>query len=463
MNKKWLAIAAAAYTMVFFILTGNLGLIKGFKAGFMTSEGLRFSKNYILTKYMTTGTLQVACIFIAIGMISIFYFLDKEEQFKLRLESKVERIKYFKETMIMLAVPVVVAIIFNFLIRSGMFIAGQEIFSLELGIEYFSVISTYLYVLGIAFAGIPVSFLFQVGVKSKLIAGMLPVLMAEAVIMVIGVSNVFTTGAFASISNKVSVPILYLANMLAYDYRVEILGSKVFGITLLSLIAFGFVCMAITCRLLVSYDLDSLKLTYRFTWLRRLIILGVIPLFTIYLLLTAFCSYSMFVYGSMSLDRAYALTNLLSVILVPLLCVGCELLYMKNNNITNNKKVKKSIKKVNDDLKKTNNNEVKNAGQEIDDFLESKGILKETILVEHEEEELNISHDVESEVNLDDSAGDLFMTSEEENNEISLELLREEVNKVLEEHDTTKIEDLAEIDTNIEVEEDDFFTIKRDK
>ncbi|MGL5765547.1 MAG: hypothetical protein ACRCX8_07900 [Sarcina sp.] len=452
MNKKWLAIAAAAYTAIFFVLTGNLGLIRGFKADFMTVDGIRFSKNYILTKYMTTGTLQVACIFIAIGLISIFYFLDKEEQFKVRLESKEDRIKYLKESMIILSIPAIIAIIFNFLIRSGMFIVGQEIFSLELEIEYFSVISTYLYVLAICFAGIPVSFLFQVGVKSRLIAGMLPVIMAEALIMVVGVTNIFTTGAFAAISNKVSVPILYLANMFAYNYRVEILGGKVFGITMLSLVAFGFVSLAITCRLLISYDLEDLKLTYRFTWLRRFIILGIIPFFTIYLLLVMFCSYAMFSYDSMSLDRAYELTNLLSVILAPLLCVGAELYYLKSNNIVNNKNVKKSIKKVNEDLKKAKTKEVNTLNKEVDEFLESKGILKETVTVEHNE---GINNDnIIEDINRDE----LFEKNEDE---ISLEELRAEVNKVLD--NTTVLSSSQQIEENVQIEEDDFFIMKKDK
>lgn len=343
------------------------------------------------------------------------FFRDKEKRFRACLNDKKARINYLKEALVLLFIPLFVAIVVNFLIKSLLFVMNQEILSLKLEVPYVFIVMTYLYILVLSALGISVNFLFQVGVKSRFSAAVLPMFMFEGLILVAGVSNIFTSREIPIVfttSNLISDLIFKYVNMFTENYRIELLGTDVYSITLLSLLALTTVFLACTCRYVMTYDEKCLNYSLRFTVIRRLIILSLVSLLTMYISIAIFGSIAMFKDHALTIDQAFMATTVTSIVLIPILTVGIEVLYMKNNNILKSKKNKDGLKNSDKDettkslkklkkvkLRKSNKkaeenfddfSEIKNESSvmsPLDENLESKGIVKETILANYKQKD----------------------------------------------------------------------------
>ncbi|MGL5577023.1 MAG: hypothetical protein ACRDCW_15905 [Sarcina sp.] len=383
-NKIWVGITSAIYTILFFIFSGSLALI--------TSDFKKLTKDEAIKEFCTIGNFEVLFLILATGIIGAVYFMNKEAQLELRLGEKKDRVLYFKESLILLIIPILFAGILSFMIKAGLFGVYVDVLAGKFKIPFHVVFNTSIYIFIVAIFGVSISFLFQITMKPILTAALYPLFIFESFILIFGVSNLFISEKIPGMmefSNFISELVLKYLNMFMSDLRVEMLGTPIFFTTILAFIAGTVVCLAGSSRFLVTYKEKTLTHSYRSTFLRRFIFIVLVTLFTMYLSIAAFGGYSMFVLGSISLDEAFEYTGIVSIILIPILAIVIEYFYMRRNNlIVKKEKVSKKKKKNKGNVEITKNieNNVQNIDvkinldvkvNEVD--LESKGIVKETV------------------------------------------------------------------------------------
>lgn len=364
-----------------------------------------------IKEFCTIGNFEVLFIIFATSIVAAVYFMNKNDQLTVRLGDKKDRIIYFKESLILLIIPVLFASLLNFMIKSGLFGMHTEILAGKLKIPFHVVFTTSIYIFIIALLGVSISFLFQITMKPILTATLYPLFIFESCILIFGVSNLFASEKITGmmeVSNFTSGLVLKYLNMFMSGLRVEMLGADVFFITILTMLAVTLVCFAGSSRFLVTYKEKTLTHNYRSTFLRRFIFLILVTLFTMYLSIAAFAGYSMLVMESISLDKAFEYTGIASLVLIPILTILIEYLYMRRNNLLA-KKAKKTEKKKrkensgNVEVTKNIENNAQNLDvkinidvkiNEVD--LESKGIVKETVKTSYtpkDEEDLGETKD----------------------------------------------------------------------
>ena len=390
-NKIWVGITAGIYSVLLFILSGNLGLIKNSSTSFVNLETkVSMTKGFVIRDFLTIGNFGILVFLAIIAILCAVFFRDKEEQLKARLNDKESRIMYFKESLILLLAPIFIGIIINFLIRSLVFMMNKEVLSLGLKISYFSAINTYLYILALALLGISMNFLFQIGVKSIFSATIIPMFMFEGLILIFGVSNLFTSGKIPILlttSNFISDLIENYVNLFYSNLRIEMLGMEVFFITILACIAMTTVFLATTCRYLVIYDEKILEYNYRFITIRRVVLVEMVTLVVMYSSIAIFGGIAFLNSKVITIEQAFIYTNIATIVLAIPISVVLDILYRKKYKIVNNKKVKRAIKKI---TKNEEDNESEEINLEIDNNLSSKGIIKETKTAKHKTKEKDL-------------------------------------------------------------------------
>ena len=395
----------------------------------MTSDFKGLTKLTAIKEFSTIGNMQVVLLMLATSIIAAVYFRDKEDQLEIRLRDKKERVIYFKESLILLFIPVILASLAGFLIKSALFGINIETLAGSFEMPFYVVFNTTIYMLAIAGFGVSVGFLFQITMKTALTATLYPLFIFESLILIFGVSNLFASekiSGMVEFSNFTSSVVLNYLNMFTSNLRVEMLGTTVFFTTILALIAGSVVCLAGASRFIVTYKEETLTHNYRSTFLRRFIIVDLVTLFVMYLSMAGFGAYSMLNMNSITLDKAMEYSAIATIILVPLLTVLFEYLYIKRNEIVMRKRVKKEKKprkkKENNNVQITEN--IENNGQNVDvninidvkineTSLESKGIVKETVKTSYtpkDDEELgeNLKEEIEAsrfETSIDDNEG----------------------------------------------------------
>ena len=450
-NKIWVGITAGIYSVLLFVLSGSLGLIKNSSTSFVNLEtNVSMTKGFVIRDFLTIGNFGILAFFVVIAIVCAVFFRDKEAQFKARINDKESRVMYFKESLILLLTPIFIGIVINFLIRSLLFIMNQEILSLGLEISYFSAINTYLYILALALLGVSMNFLFQVGVKSVFSAAIIPMFMFEGLILIFGVSNLFTSGKIPLLlmtSNFISDLVENYINLFYSDLRIEMLGMEVFSITILACIAITTVFLATTCRYLVIYDEKRLKYKYRFITIRRVVLVEMVTLVVMYSSIAIFGGIAFLNSAVITIEQSFIYTNIATIVLVIPISIGMDILYRKKYKIVNNKKVKRAIKKITENEDECEY-EYEQVNLEIDDNLSSKGIIKETKTAKHKTKEKDLGETRgfrdEEVSNIKREVGFSFI--EEEGESEVFELRREEELDFME----------------IDIDKDDFFSMKND-
>ncbi|MGL4654936.1 MAG: hypothetical protein ACRCWM_03480 [Sarcina sp.] len=362
----------------------------------MKSDLTKLTKDSAIKEFASISSFGVLFLILAASIVGAVYFMNKNDQLQVRLGEKKERVLYFKESLILLIIPIVFAGLLNFLIKSGLFAMKMDVLAGKLKIPFHVVFTSSIYIFIVALFGISLSFLFQITMKPILTAALYPLFIFESFILIFGVSNLFISEkipALLQFSNFTSGLVLKYLNMFTSNLRVEMLGTQTFLTTILAFIAGTVVCLAGSSRFLVTYKEKTLTHSYRSTFLRRFIFLVLVTLFTMYLSIAAFGGYSMLVMGSLPLDKAFEYTGIASIVLIPSLTILFEYLYMRRNNLI----VKKEKKVKEPKQKKDKNNQniqvrknIENNSQNLDvkinidvkvneNKLESKGIVKETV------------------------------------------------------------------------------------
>lgn len=387
-----------------------MNLIKNKGTGFIvkvdsvTNRGM--TTDEIITECLTIGNFQIIIFVFSIFIISGIYFKNKNEHLLAFIDEKKERIKYFKESILFIFAPVFIAIIINFLIRSMMYFSFNDVLAVTNGIEYNFAIITYLHMIVLSIFGIAVSLLFQVAIQSTFIATILPIVLFEGVILIFGVSNIFVSQDIPilfGVSNILSELVFKYINMFMSNYRVELLGTQEFIKVILSYLAFASVFTAIACRYIVTYDSKSLTLKYRVAWIRRSMYMVITSIITIYTSIAILGSIALLTGHKLMIDKAYMLTTVISIIIIPIIFIFMEYRYIKNNNIKKVKKVKKVKKKIENPDEVIQGDTVENSIEEggfstndnsfdeiktpeLEKKLVNKGIMKETITTSYKDE-----------------------------------------------------------------------------
>ena len=447
-NKIWVGITAGIYSVLLFVLSGSLGLIKNSSTSFVDLETkVSMTKGFVIRDFLTIGNFGILTFLAVIAIVCAVFFRDKDKQLRARINDKESRVMYFKESLILLLTPIFIGIIINFLIRSLLFIMNQEILSLGLKISYFSAINTYLYILALALLGVSMNFLFQVGVKSVFSAAIIPMFMFEGLILIFGVSNLFTSGKIPLLlmtSNFISDLVENYVNLFYSNLRIEMLGMDVFVITILACIAMTTIFLATTCRYLVIYDEKRLEYKYRFITIRRVVLVEMVTLIVMYSSIVIFGGIAFLNSAVITIEQSFIYTNIATIVLVIPISIKLDILYRKKYKIVNNKKVKRVIKKT---IKSEEEYDIEEVNLEIDDNLSSKGIIKETKTAKHKIKEKDLGETRgfrESEVsNIKREVGFSFI----ENDDVESEKFKLSSEEEL---------DFIEIDIN----KDDFFSMK---
>lgn len=185
-NKIWIGTVTVLYAILIFILSGNFNLIKFSSTGFVNQSTQRLmAKSEVIANSLTIGNFQILIFFFSISVLCGVFFWNKEKKFKEFLNNKEDRIKYLKDSLILLLAPIVISIIINLILRSVLFAMNREFLSSKFEISYILSIMTYLYVLVLTLLGISVNLLFQIGVKSRFSAAVLPMFIFEGLILVV--------------------------------------------------------------------------------------------------------------------------------------------------------------------------------------------------------------------------------------------------------------------------------------
>jgi hypothetical protein len=385
-NNIWVGTTTTVYTVLFFVFSGGLNLMKTNFTG--------VTKNSAIKDFFTIGNFQILFLVLATCVMAGIFFRNKEDQLRMRLKDKKDRILYFKESLMLLVTPIVIGIFINFLLKSVLYaMDGEKLATLQ--VPFYVIFNSCIYMFVVAVLGVAVSFLFQITMKPRLTAALYPLFIFESLILLFGVSNLFASSKIpgvVGVSNFTASVVLNYLNMFTSKLRVETLGTEVFFITILAVVTGAIVCFAGISRFLVTYKEKTLTHNYRSTFLRRFIILDLVALFVVYLSIAGFGAYSMLKMNSITLEQAFEYTAMVSIILIPTLTVLFENLYMKRYNLIELKVQKKERKpkkvKANNTLEVTKN--IENNGQNVDvkinidvkineTSLESKGIVKETI------------------------------------------------------------------------------------
>ncbi|MGL4989824.1 MAG: hypothetical protein ACRC57_01485 [Sarcina sp.] len=385
-----------------------MNLIKNKGTGFIVKvdslTNRAMTKNEIITECLTIGNFQIIIFVFSIFIISGIYFKNKNEHLLAFIDEKKERIKYFKESILFIFIPVLIAIIINFLIRTMMYFSFKGILAVTNGIEYSFAIVTYFHMIVLSIFAISVSLLFQVAIKSVFIATILPIVLFEGAILIFGVSNIFISQDIPilfGISNILSELIFKYINMFMSNYRVELLETQEFIKVILSYVASASVFTAIACRYIVTYDSKSLALKYRVAWIRRTMYIVITSIITIYLSIGILGSIALLTGHKLMIDKAYMLTTIISILIIPIIFIFIEYRYIKTNNIKKTKKVKKIKEKIEnsneaieEQILETNLEDDNNSFDEmkipaLEKKLVNKGIMKETITTNYKENNID--------------------------------------------------------------------------
>lgn len=410
-NKFWLTVTTLVYTTIVFIVSSSMNLIKNKGTGFIVKvdsvTNRAMTKNEIITDCLTIGNFQIIIFVFSIFIISGIYFKNKNEHLLAFIDEKNERVKYFKESILFIFVPVFIAIIINFFTRSVLYFSFKDILAVTNGIEYSFAIITYLHMIILSIFAISVSLLFQVAIKSTFIATILPIVLFEGAILIFGVSNIFVSQDIPmlfGISNILSELIFKYINMFMSNYRIELLGTQEFIKVILSYLAVASAFTAISCRYIVTYDSKSLALTYRVAWIRRTMYIVITSIITIYLSIAVLGSIALLTGHKLMIDKAYMLTTVISILGIPIIFIFMEYRYIKINNIKRVKKVKKKIE-ISDEvidgqlIENNTNKELMSANSDnffdeikppvLEKKLKNKGIMKETITTNYKEDNMD--------------------------------------------------------------------------
>ncbi|MGL4762323.1 MAG: hypothetical protein ACRCWG_12820 [Sarcina sp.] len=369
----------------------------------MRSDFKKLTKTSAIKEFSTIGNFEILFLILATSIIAAVYFRDKDEQLKMRLGEKKDRILYFKESLLLLFIPIIIASFAGFLVKAGLFAVHTEVLAGTLEMPFYVVFNTTIYILIIAIFGVSLGFLFQITMKPILTATLYPLFIFESLILIFGVSNLFASekiSGMVEFSNFTSSVVLNYLNMFTSKLRVEMLGTQIFFTTILAFMTMTVVCLAGTSRFLVTYNKRTLTHSYRATVLRRFININLVTLFTMYFSIAGFGAYSLLQIDSITLDKAMEYTGIVSIILIPTLVVLFEYFYMKRNNLIIDKQKKKKDKKSNEILEVTKNIESNNQNIDIkinDAKLENKGIVKETVKTSYtpkDEENLGETRDL---------------------------------------------------------------------
>ena len=356
----------------------------------MISNFEGFTKVEVMKEICTIGNFKILFLILATSIVGAVYFRNKNDQLKIRLGDKKDRIIYFKETLYFLIMPVMAASILNFFIKAILFGINIKTLAGEFDIPFYKIFNVSIYVFIIGLLGVSISFLFQITMKPILTATLYPLIIFESFILIFGVSNIFVSERIPVInviSNFTSNLVLNYLDMFMSDLRVEMLGVPTFFMTILAYLALTGICLAGSSRFLITYKKKTLTHNYRSTFLRRSIFLVMVSLFTIYISLAIFASYSLLKIGSITLDKSFEYVAIMSIILIPTLTVFIEYLYMKRNNLIIEKK-----DKIKNKIEKEKKNKVKkedkieNNIKVNEDNLKNKGIMKETIEITYKPE-----------------------------------------------------------------------------
>lgn len=391
----WFSVTTAIYTVLFFIFSGSLNLIK--------SDFKGLTKNGAIKEFYTIDNFGVLFLILATSIVGGIYFMNKNDQLQARLKDKKDRIIYFKESLVFLVVPIIGASIVNFFLKLILFGFNMQTLMGQFEIPFHVIFNVSIYVFIIGLLGVSLSFLFQITTKSVLTAALYPLIMLESFILVFGVSNLFVSDripVIKVISDFISGLVLNYLNMFLKGLRVEMLGFFTFFMTILGYLALTGVCLASSSRFLATYKEKTLTHSYRSSFLRRTMLFMFITLVTTYFSLAIFGSYSLLKNNSITLDKAFEYVEIISVIVIPFMTVLIEYLYMKKNNLIVKKEVDKKEKNKKVKLGKNKKNKSKNIElKENEVSLENKGIMKETIEItyapEFEEELSNIEEELE--------------------------------------------------------------------
>lgn len=466
-RRIWVSVTAGIYTILLFILSGSLGLFTAAGDKFVNTETKEvMSTSSVVRDFLTIGNFEILIFFIAIAIICGVYFKDKELQLKARLDSKNDRITYFKESLLLLLGPIFVAIGANFLIRSLLFMINQDILSVKLEISYFTAISTYLYIAALSLLGITMNFFFQLSIKPIFTAAIAPMFMFEGIVLIFGVSNLFATTEIPilySASNFMSELVAKYTNLFYNKLRVETLGIEVYFITMLACIAISAIFLAISCRFLVRYNNERLNLKYRFETLRRVILVEAITLIVMYLSIAILGGMAFLDTDKMTLDNAFKYTAVSTLVIVPILSIILDIIYRKINNLSKSKDTKVVSKKTTEDAESEEISTGIIEDIEVQDLedenLSNKGIIKETKLATLSSRKKNN----EGEIDLDTDDIKIYESrniEEKENRETELSYINTEENIELgAEIELNNIVEKENIKAeNIEIE--DFFSLE---
>lgn len=380
----------------------------------MRSDFKGITKTVAIKEFCTVGNFEILFMILATGIIGAFYFKNKNDQLQIRVENKKDRVDYFKESLILLLVPVLFAGLIGFFVKAGLFGMNIDVLAGDLKIPFYVVFNTSIYIFIVTVFGVSLSFLFQITMKPILTATLYPLFIFESFILIFGVSNLFASDKIPGMmefSNFTSGLVLKYLNMFMSGLRVEMLGTQIFFTTILAFLAGTVVCLAASSRFLVTYKEKTLTHSYRSAFLRRGIFLVLVTLFTMYFSIVGFGGYSMLVMHSIPLDKAFEYTGIASIIIVPVLTIVIEYFYMRRNNLIGKKMKKEKVAKKKKSKQKQGNVEItkniENNAQNLEvkinidvkvneADLESKGIVKETVKTSYtpkDEEDLGETKD----------------------------------------------------------------------
>lgn len=402
-NKLWVGISAAVYSVLFFIVTGNLNLIENVGDEFTkviksTEKVVRLTKDEVFKECFTIGNIEIVIFIISIAILCLIFFKDKEYTLEDIVDDSKAKVKFFKDSVILLMLPITIGIIINFFISSILFVLNQEIISLEYKISYFSTLICYVYVFILALVGVGAHFMFQICVKSKYIAAVTPILVFESIIMIFGVTCIFVSGrvpVLTQISEVTSDFLVKYPNMFYLKQRVETLAGSEMFMTMLAIFAVALIFFAGTSRSLLLLNKNRLEKNFRFEMIRKVLLLDLIACSTIYLMLVGFILAALFSDDAFKYMDAIDIASIGSVVLIPVIYIGFEVIYKKRN--------KYELEYNQDDevenIKRRSKNKLKpKISQDIDDIknydmpierevkikvnksnFKSKGIIKETV------------------------------------------------------------------------------------